>query len=109
MSGAEHPEPAPPGRTMRDDAMDTSKKYHRDGARGWFKQLWYAVSVASQLGFEIVLPPVLLMMLGRWIDTKFGSPPLFTIAGGLLGLLAAFYQARAMMTGLIGKKEDHDR
>jgi len=74
----------------------------------WFKELWYAVSMATQLGFEIALPPVLLMMLGRWADGRLGTPPLLTLIGALSGLAVAYRSAVAMLDPII-KRNGHGR
>lgn len=74
----------------------------------WFREFWYAVSVATQLGFEVALPPVVLMMLGRWVDGRLGSSPFLTLAGALAGLVISYHAAVAMLSPLI-KRKRHER
>ena len=41
---------------------------------------WLALSFAWELGYSIVVPLVLLALLGRWLDKKFNSSPLFFLS-----------------------------
>lgn len=61
--------------------------------------------MATQLGFEIALPPVLLMMLGRWADARFGTAPLLTLIGALSGLAIAYRSAVAMLAPVMNRKK----
>ncbi|MBI4138856.1 AtpZ/AtpI family protein [Candidatus Uhrbacteria bacterium] len=46
---------------------------------------WQAVAFTWDLIIAIALPTVLFALLGRWLDARFGTKPLFII----LGLIAA--------------------
>lgn len=42
------------------------------------------------LGFELVVPVLLGIWLGRWLDGKFGWNPWGTLGGAVLGIAAGF-------------------
>lgn len=46
---------------------------------------------ASVAGFEVVVPLVLFMGAGYWIDGRLSSRPWFFLLGALLGLAVGFY------------------
>lgn len=41
-------------------------------------------------GIEIVGPPIVMLLLGLWIDSSFGTSPIFTIGLFLLGAAGSF-------------------
>lgn len=49
------------------------------------------------IGWYISLTILGGILLGRWLDAKFGTEPLLLIVGLFLGLFAAFYGAYRMM------------
>jgi hypothetical protein len=58
----------------------------------------------SSGSFELALAPVLMGLLGYWIDTRLGLVPILTILFALLGVAGAviktFYVYRADMEGV---------
>ena len=46
------------------------------------------ISFAYDVGFAIIIPLVVLALLGRFIDQKVGTSPLFLIIGILLSLVS---------------------
>ena len=42
------------------------------------------------LGFELIMPAVLLLLGGRWLDTRLGTDPWLMITGAVLGFIAGF-------------------
>ena len=50
--------------------------------------------LANWSSIIFILPACLVigLLLGIWLDKKFGAAPWLTIAGFLLGTVAAFYQ-----------------
>jgi ATP synthase protein I len=42
------------------------------------------------LGIELALSTVIGLVLGQWLDGKFGTEPWLTLAGLLLGVIAGF-------------------
>jgi F0F1-type ATP synthase assembly protein I len=53
------------------------------------------------LGFELVVPIVLFMFAGRWLDGRLGTKPWLLIAGALLGSVVGFwgFVRRALAAG----------
>ena len=43
------------------------------------------------LGFEIVVPIVLGLLLGLWLDGRWGTRPWLALTGVLLGIAAGFF------------------
>ena len=43
------------------------------------------------LGFEMAIPVVLLMYLGRWADGRLGTEPWLFLVGAFLGIAVGFY------------------
>lgn len=58
----------------------------------------------SSGSFELVLSPILLGLIGLWVDRRVGTTPLFTIVfvvAGLVGAVAAtYYRYRAAMDAM---------
>ncbi len=58
--------------------------------RKWLKEALHYISVYGQMGFTIVVPPVLLCLLGMWLRNKFGLGSWVILVAILVGLLSAF-------------------
>ena len=43
----------------------------------------------SHGSFELVLSPLILALLGWWLDSAVGTSPVFTVVGTVLGLVGA--------------------
>lgn len=58
----------------------------------------------SHGSFEIAFAPVVLALLGLWLDRTIGTVPVFTLVFALVGVLGAFakvyYQYKAEMAAL---------
>lgn len=48
---------------------------------------WFALSIAGQLGWMIALPVVMLALVGRYLDIRFGSSPILLLTGILLSIM----------------------
>lgn len=70
-------------------------------------QLWYAISLAFQLGFLIVVPLSGFMLLGFWGDNLLHSSPWFLLAGTLIGLGLTIYETYYFLLPLIKKHDQH--
>jgi len=58
------------------------------------KRFYQSVSIVSQLGLSIALPPVAGAFLGKFLDEKFQLAPIMTLSFIFLGLiisLTSFY------------------
>lgn len=49
---------------------------------------WQLVSLAFELGFIIALPLIALGLLGKWLDAKSDSYPLFTMIGVVVAIIS---------------------
>ena len=58
--------------------------------RKWLREALNNISVYGQMGFTIVVPPVLLCLLGLWLRNKFGLGSWVIVAAIAVGLLSAF-------------------
>lgn len=58
--------------------VDTAQR--RDITQG----LW-----RSSGGYELALSPVILALIGLWVDHRLGTSPLFTVLAGILGFVGA--------------------
>jgi F0F1-type ATP synthase assembly protein I len=45
----------------------------------------------SSVGIELVLFVLIFFGCGHWVDRKFGTLPVFSLVGGLIGIIAGFY------------------
>lgn len=52
------------------------------------------------LGFEIVVPIVLGLLLGLWLDGRWGTRPWLAVVGILLGIGAGFYNFFRVVLGM---------
>ncbi|MBI2098795.1 AtpZ/AtpI family protein [Candidatus Uhrbacteria bacterium] len=50
-------------------------------------QVWSALALAWQLGYTIAVPIVVLGLLGRILDKRFGTSPLFLLLGILISII----------------------
>ena len=51
------------------------------------------------LGFEIVVPIVLGLLLGLWLDGRWGTRPWLAVIGVVLGIAAGFYNFFRVVLG----------
>ena len=58
------------------------------------------------VGFVVAGSIILGVIGGRWLDTKFGSEPLWLIVGLLLGIVVAFYSVYTMLRPFFDNKRD---
>jgi len=71
-------------------------------------KIFYALSLAWQLGFLIALPIIGFILLGFWSDKFFKTQPIFLIFGLLLGILITIYEVYHWLIPLI-KNKDRER
>jgi len=65
------------------------------------------VSSFAGAGLQFAISLVLFLFLGRWIDSKLGTSPIFLIAGVFIGGGAAFYSMYRKLTA--AQKADDER
>jgi len=66
---------------------------NRDKSKEGFQHLSQAFYEASKVSFSLVFFPIVLVLIGVWIDKKLGSTPLFIIVGIISGVLIGIYKA----------------
>jgi len=75
-------------------AMNNNKK----------ENLFYAISLASQLGFMIVIPLVGFLLLGLYLDRKFNTLPIFLISFVVLSIIFIPFEIRYLLMPFLDKK-----
>ena len=68
--------------------MKLNPKKVRDKGKS---DIWFALGLLGQLGYIIAIPLVILALLGRFIDKKYGTPPWFLIAGMFFALVISTF------------------
>lgn len=68
-------------------------------------KLWYALALALQLGFLIVMPIGGFMLLGLWADKTLKTGPFLLIAGAVIGISITVYEIYHWLGPLIKKGE----
>jgi len=66
---------------------DRRQQWEKEGER----PLWKNLSMIGALGWLIVIPTLIGVFLGRWLDKAFGSGIMFSGALIFLGVLLGFY------------------
>ncbi len=61
-------------------------------------------SLAFQLGFVIIIPILGGFFLGRYLDEKLGTQPIFKLGLMILGLVLSYFSARNTISKIIKLK-----
>jgi len=61
------------------------------------KSLLFSLNLFGQIGFGVAIPLVVLGLLGRYLDQKFGSSPYLTLAGIALAVVITFFYLRKVV------------
>lgn len=51
-----------------------------------------AMALASTIGLSLVIPPVLGYFAGRWLDGQFGTEPVISMIGLVVGIVLGFVE-----------------
>jgi len=70
-------------------------------------RMWYALSMAMQLGFLIVAPIIILVFLGVWGDEVFRTSPLFLFLGVGVGIGISVREVYRLLLPLIRDDDQH--
>lgn len=68
------------------------------------QKLFYAISLALQMGFLIAIPLVLFTVLGIFLDNNFDTFPLFLMIFVGVGLIATFFDVYYLVLPFLKKK-----
>lgn len=69
-----------------------------------------SLSMVSQLGITVIVPALLLTLLGKWLDDKWGTN-FIALIGAILGLAGGMSGGWMLLRGMIPKnekKEEYD-
>lgn len=69
-----------------------------------YPKLITAFGEATKLSVTFVFFPVMLLLVGVWIDKKFSTLPAFTICAVVLGLVAFVFQVKRTLKTFLKKK-----
>ncbi|HHD92659.1 MAG TPA: AtpZ/AtpI family protein [Candidatus Portnoybacteria bacterium] len=67
-------------------------------------KLFYAISLAWQLGFMVIIPIGIFIFAGWWGDKTFKTSPWLFLLGIIFGVIAAIYNIYHSLLPLIKKK-----
>jgi len=81
-------------------------KVHKISSKDSFRNLSYAFYEASKISFSLVFYPIVLLLLGVWLDKRFGTIPLFIIAGVISGVVLGIYKATRIRLTISKKGEE---
>lgn len=70
-------------------------------------KVFYALSIAFQLGFIISVPIIAFIIVGIFADRFFQSQPALLLLGLLLGIIVTIYEVYHLLMPLV-KEEKHD-
>ncbi|HHE67497.1 MAG TPA: AtpZ/AtpI family protein [Candidatus Parcubacteria bacterium] len=76
--------------------------------KDYFK-MFYALSLAWQLGFIIAVPIGGFLFLGFLADNFLKTKPLFLVIGFVAGFLITLYEVYHMFLPLINQKKENDK
>ncbi|OGM28280.1 hypothetical protein A2962_00125 [Candidatus Woesebacteria bacterium RIFCSPLOWO2_01_FULL_39_61] len=68
----------------------SSKKSEKENSWYLLSQAFYEASIIS---FSLVFFPIVMLLLGVFLDKKFSTTPLFIVIGIILGVITAIYKA----------------
>lgn len=68
------------------------------------ENLFYAISLASQLGFMIVVPLIGFLLLGLFLDRRFNTLPIFLIFFVVLSIILIPFEIRYLLLPFLDKK-----
>lgn len=71
-------------------------------------KIFYAISIALQLGFIIVFSIIGFLWLGIWMDKTFQSSPLFLITGVIVGITVTVYETYHLLIPLVKNNSKED-
>ncbi len=68
-----------------------------------------AYALLSQIAIQVLVIMVMMFFLGKWLDEKFGTSPLFLLVLLLLGMASAFKSIYDIGMNEVKKYEKHDK
>ena len=72
-------------------------------------QLWSAISLAWQLGYTIAIPLVVLALVGRILDKRFGTSPWLLLVGIFLSIIISTFAVYFKTVKILKETEDESK
>ena len=69
-------------------------------------EAYRAVGPFLTLGIQFVAMSLFCVFVGKWLDARYDMAPVWTLAGGILGIVAGFYHFFKVVLGQGHKSED---
>lgn len=66
------------------------------------------LSLVFRLGYSLIVPLIIGILGGVWLDRRFSTTPWFTLAGVILGLITSGYILYSDVLPYINKKSKKD-
>jgi F0F1-type ATP synthase assembly protein I len=66
---------------------------------------WSALSFAWELGYSITLPLVIFALVGRFLDKKFATSPLFLLSGIVFSIIITSIIVYRKVMSIINKNQ----
>ena len=73
------------------------------------QKTWSALSLAWQLGYSIAIPLVLLALLGRFLDKRFGTSPWLLLVGIFLSLIVSTFAVYYKTVKILSETESESK
>lgn len=65
------------------------------------------IGAYTGIGIELALYIIIFLLIGRFLDNRWGSEPWLMILGTAIGFVAGFYSMFKTLAGLSGSGEDN--
>ena len=72
------------------------------------QKLFRGIALVGQLGFSLITPPVVLLYLAHWLQTRYALGLWVTVLALILGLLTSVSTALQFYRTLTAKKDKND-
>ncbi len=102
---------------LNSEEIQKNKKFDEEGSvKEYLKLNKYergkiasAYALLSQIAIQVLVIMVMMFFLGKWLDEKLGTSPLFLLLFLLLGMASAFKSIYDIGMNEVKKYEKHDK
>jgi len=77
--------------------------------RSWVKNVLKDLARFGQMGMYIVVPPIIMALLGIWLQKKFQLGSWVILVSIILGLLSAFTSVAKICLGVLAKNTKEEK
>ncbi len=71
--------------------------------------LFYALSIAAQLGFFIIVPMAISIFFGIWLDNYFQTKPILLLISIFFGIIITGYEVFNILKPIIKNNENKEK